>query len=162
MVLNDPLFFTHRRLIVALAAQSRLPAIYGEGEFIEAGGLMFYGATLATMYREAAVYADKILKGAKPAEIPVEQPTKWTSSSTSRPRRRSVSRSPARSSSGRIAWSSSAQRDAGAAAGAAAAPSAPRTAPGSIDTKRVVSAARPAITSSSVVKPAPLTTGPSV
>ena len=55
---------------------SRLPAVYGESEFVEAGGLMFYGASLVGMYREAAVYADKILKGAKPETLPVEQPTK--------------------------------------------------------------------------------------
>jgi ABC-type uncharacterized transport system substrate-binding protein len=76
MVLVDPYFLTHRRKIVALAAKSRLPAVYGEKEFVEDGGLMFYGASLVDMYREAAGYADKIIKGAKPAEIPVEQPTK--------------------------------------------------------------------------------------
>jgi putative ABC transport system substrate-binding protein len=76
MVLVDPFFLTHRRKIVALAAKGRLPAVYGEQEFVEDGGLMFYGASLVSMYREAAAYADKILKGAKPAEIPVEQPTK--------------------------------------------------------------------------------------
>ena len=76
MVQIDPWFITHRQRIVRLAATSRLPAVYGESEFVEAGGLMFYGASLVGMYREAAVYADKILKGAKPETLPVEQPTK--------------------------------------------------------------------------------------
>ena len=60
-----------------LAAKSRLPAVYGERQFVDVGGLMFYGASLAEMYRHAAVYVDKILKGAKPADLPVEQPTKF-------------------------------------------------------------------------------------
>lgn len=76
MVLPDATLISHRRRIVDLAARSRLPAIYGEREFVDVGGLMFYGASLADMYRHAAVYADKILKGAKPADLPVEQPTK--------------------------------------------------------------------------------------
>jgi putative ABC transport system substrate-binding protein len=75
MVQTDALFITHGRRIVTLAAQRRLPAIYGSRDFVDAGGLMFYGATLASLYREAAVYADKILKGARPADLPVEQPT---------------------------------------------------------------------------------------
>jgi putative ABC transport system substrate-binding protein len=75
MVLSDIMFITHRRRIVELAAKSRLPAVYGEQEYVDAGGLMFYGAGLATMYRHAAVHVDKILKGAKPADLPVEQPT---------------------------------------------------------------------------------------
>lgn len=77
MVLTDVMFITQRRRIVELAALHRLPAIYGEREFIEAGGLMFYGAGLADMYRHAATHVDKILKGAKPADLPVEQPTKF-------------------------------------------------------------------------------------
>lgn len=76
MVQTDALFITHRRRIVELAAGSRVPTVYGDREFVDAGGLMFYGASLADMYRDAAGYADKILKGARPADLPVEQPTK--------------------------------------------------------------------------------------
>jgi putative ABC transport system substrate-binding protein len=77
IALDDPLLFTHRTRIVKLAAKSRLPAIYGFREFVEAGGLMSYAANLSDMYRRAATYVDKILKGAKPADLPVEQPTKF-------------------------------------------------------------------------------------
>jgi putative ABC transport system substrate-binding protein len=76
MVQTNVMFITHRKRIVELVAKSRVPAVYGEREFVDAGGLMFYGASLAAMYRDAAVYADKILKGARPADLPVEQPTK--------------------------------------------------------------------------------------
>ena len=76
-VLSDIAFITHRRAIVELAASRRLPAMYGDREFVEAGGLMFYGASLTDMYTRAATHADKILKGAKPADLPVEQPTKF-------------------------------------------------------------------------------------
>jgi putative tryptophan/tyrosine transport system substrate-binding protein len=76
MVLTDVMLVTHRRRIVQLAARQRLPGIYGEREFVDAGGLMFYGAPLATMYHDAAVYADRILKGARPGELPVAQPTR--------------------------------------------------------------------------------------
>jgi putative ABC transport system substrate-binding protein len=76
MVHTNALFITHRKRIVELAARNRVPAVYGEREFVEAGGLMFYGASLRDMYRDAAVYVDKILKGAKPANLPIEQPAK--------------------------------------------------------------------------------------
>ena len=66
----------HRRL-VELAAKNRLPAVYPTREFVDAGGLMAYGANLADLYRRAATYVDKVLKGAKPADLPVEQPTKF-------------------------------------------------------------------------------------
>ena len=76
MVLTDVMFNNNRRRIVELAAKSRLPTVYPEREFVGVGGLMFYGASLVDMYGRAAVYADKILKGGKPADLPVEQPTK--------------------------------------------------------------------------------------
>ena len=77
MVLPDPMFVSQRGRIVALAAKSRLPAMYAHLEYIDAGGLMFYGASLADMWRRAATYVDKILKGTKPADLPVEQPKKF-------------------------------------------------------------------------------------
>jgi ABC-type uncharacterized transport system substrate-binding protein len=77
MVLGGIIFNAHRERIVELTAKSRLPAIYDLREYVEAGGLMFYGATLPDMYRRAATYVDKILKGAKPANLPVEQPIKF-------------------------------------------------------------------------------------
>ena len=76
LVLTDAMFITQRRRIGDLVAKTRVPAVYGEREFVEVGGLMFYGASLADMYRDAAGYAVKILKGAKPADLPIEQPTK--------------------------------------------------------------------------------------
>jgi putative tryptophan/tyrosine transport system substrate-binding protein len=77
ITLDDLLIFTHRIQIVALAAKSRLPAIYGWSAFAAAGGLMSYGPDFQDMYRQAAVFVAKILKGAKPGELPVEQPTKF-------------------------------------------------------------------------------------
>ena len=76
-VLRDSVFFAQRAQIAALAAESRLPAVYGFREEAEAGGLMAYGPNLLQMYQRAATYVDKILKGAKPADLPVEQPTKF-------------------------------------------------------------------------------------
>jgi putative ABC transport system substrate-binding protein len=67
----------HRKQIVELAAKSRLPAIYETRDWADRGGLMSYGADRIDMYRRAATYVDKILKGAKPADLPVEQPTKF-------------------------------------------------------------------------------------
>ncbi len=67
----------YRRRIVELAAKSRLPAIYTQGRWVAAGGLMSYGASWPDLFRRAAVYVDKILRGAKPADLPVEQPTKF-------------------------------------------------------------------------------------
>jgi putative ABC transport system substrate-binding protein len=75
--LDDALIFGNRTRIIALAARHRLPAIYGYREFPDAGGLMAYGPNRYDMYRRAATYVDKILKGAKPADLPVEQPTKF-------------------------------------------------------------------------------------
>jgi putative tryptophan/tyrosine transport system substrate-binding protein len=77
LVLRDAMFRAHRAQIVALAAKSRLPAMYGLREEAEAGGLIAYGASVPQMFRRAATYVDKILKGAKPADLPVEQPTKF-------------------------------------------------------------------------------------
>ena len=68
---------THRKRIVELASKSRLPTMYGESGFVEIGGLMSYAANFPEQYRRAAVYVDKILKGSKPGDIPVEQPTKF-------------------------------------------------------------------------------------
>jgi putative tryptophan/tyrosine transport system substrate-binding protein len=71
----DAQFVANRKHIVALSLEHRLPAIFGDQQFVEAGGLMSYGQDLAAFYRRAATYVDRILKGAKPAELPVEQPT---------------------------------------------------------------------------------------
>jgi putative ABC transport system substrate-binding protein len=70
-------FFNERKRLVDLAAKNRLPAVYQVREFVDAGGLMSYGPNPADLYRRVATYVDKILKGAKPADLPVEQPTKF-------------------------------------------------------------------------------------
>jgi putative tryptophan/tyrosine transport system substrate-binding protein len=77
IVLTDPIFFSQRSKIVELASRSRLPAMYFFREFVTAGGLMSYGPSDTDLYRRAATYVDKILRGAKPSELPVEQPTKF-------------------------------------------------------------------------------------
>ncbi len=77
IVFGDPMFGTHRRRITALAVKNRLPAIYGGSDNIDVGGLMSYGTSFQELYRRAAVYVDKILRGAKPADLPIEQPTKF-------------------------------------------------------------------------------------
>jgi putative tryptophan/tyrosine transport system substrate-binding protein len=77
LVLEDPLTYSIRRQIADLAARFRLPTMYGYRDFAEAGGLMSYGTDRRQIYRRAAEYVDKILKGAKPADLPVEQPTKF-------------------------------------------------------------------------------------
>ena len=77
VVIPDPMFLTQRTRIAELAAKSRLPAIYGIPEHAQAGGLMAYAASRTDLFRRAATYVDKILKGAKPADLPVEQPTKF-------------------------------------------------------------------------------------
>jgi ABC-type uncharacterized transport system substrate-binding protein len=77
VVITDPLTLRHRAQIVKLAAQARLPAVYGFGEFSRAGGLMAYGPSVTDLARRTATYVDRILKGAKPADIPIEQPTKF-------------------------------------------------------------------------------------
>jgi putative ABC transport system substrate-binding protein len=77
ITVDDPFLFSQRTRIVKLAAKSRLPAIYFFREFVDVGGLMSYAANLSDMYRRAATYVDKILKGAKPADLPIEQPKKF-------------------------------------------------------------------------------------
>ncbi len=75
LVTNDAFFFINRAKFVRFAASKRLPAMYFTSEFVDAGGLMSYGSSVTASYRRAATYVDKILKGAKPAELPIEQPT---------------------------------------------------------------------------------------
>ena len=77
LVLREALYQTNATQIVSLAAQRKLPAIYPTRRYVDVGGLMAYGIIESDLYRRAAVYVDKILKGAKPAELPVEQPTKF-------------------------------------------------------------------------------------
>jgi putative ABC transport system substrate-binding protein len=75
-VVEDPVFDFHRSRLLELVRKSRLPAIYGVRDVVEAGGLVSYGASFTDMFRRSAFFVDKLLKGAKPAELPVEQPTK--------------------------------------------------------------------------------------
>jgi ABC-type uncharacterized transport system substrate-binding protein len=77
MTHSNPRFFAERKPIVELASKHRLPAIYFQKEFVDEGGLMSYGADFVDLYRRAAVYVDKILKGSKPADLPVQQATKF-------------------------------------------------------------------------------------
>jgi putative ABC transport system substrate-binding protein len=77
LVLGGPVTTSQRGLIAELAAKSRLPAIYPQSDYMDAGGLMFYGVSINDLFRRAATYVDKILKGARPADIPVERPTKF-------------------------------------------------------------------------------------
>jgi len=76
-VLSDAFMNNNRTAITGMALKSRLPSIYPTDVYVQAGGMMSYGANLADLWRRAAVYVDKILKGAKPAEVPVEQPPKF-------------------------------------------------------------------------------------
>jgi putative ABC transport system substrate-binding protein len=77
LVPGDAVFWYHRTRVVALAAQHRLPAVFDAREFAEAGGLMTYGPSVLDSFRRAATYVDKILKGTKPSDLPVEQPIKF-------------------------------------------------------------------------------------
>ena len=75
--IDTPLFTTYRTQFVELAARNRLPAIWSNGIIVEAGGLMSYGTSIPALFRRAATYVDKVLKGARPGDLPVEQPTKF-------------------------------------------------------------------------------------
>jgi putative ABC transport system substrate-binding protein len=77
ITVEDPLTFTYRKRIADTALDEQLPSLHGLREFVEAGGLISYGANLADLFRRAAGYVDKLLKGAKPADLPVQQPTKF-------------------------------------------------------------------------------------
>ena len=77
LVMTDAVFTQHRAELRDLAAKSRLPVMYGQRLYPEAGGLMSYGVDLRASFRQSATYVDKILKGAKPADLPIEQPTKY-------------------------------------------------------------------------------------
>jgi putative ABC transport system substrate-binding protein len=76
-VLADRVFLHNRKRIVEFAARNRLPAVYAYRELVEAGGLMSFGPNYADMHRRAAAYVDRILKGARPGDLPIEQPTKF-------------------------------------------------------------------------------------
>ena len=76
-VFEDPVFRSNSARIVEFAAKNHLPTVYGGSEFVHGGGLMAYGPSLADMFRRAAGYVDRILKGAKPGDLPIEQPTKF-------------------------------------------------------------------------------------
>jgi putative ABC transport system substrate-binding protein len=77
MTTADPMIASYAARIVEFTAKNRLPSMYPGREFVAAGGLMFYGGSIPEMHRRAAIYVDRILKGAKPSELPVEQPTKF-------------------------------------------------------------------------------------
>ena len=77
LVLGSPVLVSRQTQVADLAAKNRLPAIYPQSDYMDAGGLMSYGVSITEMYRRAATYVDKILKGAKPADLPVEQPKKF-------------------------------------------------------------------------------------
>jgi putative tryptophan/tyrosine transport system substrate-binding protein len=76
-VLSSNMFFREQRRLVDLATKNGLPAVYPWREFVDAGGLMSYGPNIADLVRRSATYVDRLLKGAKPADLPVEQPTKF-------------------------------------------------------------------------------------
>jgi putative tryptophan/tyrosine transport system substrate-binding protein len=77
LITGDALFFSQRSRIVEIALKARLPTMFSRREYVEAGGLISYGDSLADFYRRAAFYVDKIFKGAKPADLPIQQPTRF-------------------------------------------------------------------------------------
>jgi putative ABC transport system substrate-binding protein len=77
LTMTSPVLFSNRAELIALSIKKRLPAIYHQSQYVEAGGLMSYGASFTAMDRRAAAYVDRILKGAKPGELSVEQPIKF-------------------------------------------------------------------------------------
>jgi putative ABC transport system substrate-binding protein len=77
VVPGDPFFSTRREQLVSLAAHYRVPAIYAEREFVNAGGLISYGANLTAVFYQLGIYAGRVLNGEKPADLPIEQPTKF-------------------------------------------------------------------------------------
>jgi putative ABC transport system substrate-binding protein len=77
IVFDDPVLWSHRKQVVALAAKARLPVMYGYSEFVSEGGLISYGPHRPDLYRRTAAYVDKILKGAKPGDLPIERPIKF-------------------------------------------------------------------------------------
>ena len=77
LVLGGPVTTSERKSIAELAAKNRMPAIYPQSDYMDVGGLLFYGVSVNDLFRRAAIYVDKILKGAKPADLPVERPTKF-------------------------------------------------------------------------------------
>src|SRR5262249_27455629 len=82
---TDALFWDHRKVLADLALKQRLPSLSELREYVDAGGLMSYGVYDPDLYRRAANYVDKILKGAKPADLPIEQPTKFPPRITLKP-----------------------------------------------------------------------------
>ena len=76
-IIDGPEFFTRRARILELVERTRLPAMYPRREWVDSGGLMAYGVSFPEVYRRAAVYVDKILRGGSPAELPIEQPTRF-------------------------------------------------------------------------------------
>jgi putative ABC transport system substrate-binding protein len=77
LILGDPVFSVHRQEIISFCSQHRFPALYGLNDFVQAGGLMSYGLDRKPIWRRAAEYVDKILRGARPEDLPVEQPTRY-------------------------------------------------------------------------------------
>jgi putative ABC transport system substrate-binding protein len=76
IVVNSPFIYAERRRLVDLAMKHKIPAMYGAAEYAEAGGLLSYAPSYPEMFRHAATYVDKILKGAKPSDLPIEEPTR--------------------------------------------------------------------------------------